>query len=157
MAGVRSLALEAAGVAEEQGECIGFAGRLLESKHGAGGVIDGLIGVCEFGGHEVHLIVEQGDLHGAGAVEAPIGHGHFADDDVLDSVDRLEFFDQSEVKGEEGLAVLIAEDGGEGGAFRGGEAVGDAGVGGRAGFAFERNRPAGFQGVGAVGGKLAIG
>ncbi len=157
VARARGFTLQTPGVAKQQGERVGFVGGLLEGERGAGGVIDGLAGGYESGGHEVHLIVEEGGLHGAGAVEAPIGNGQFADDDLFGGRGRLMLREEGEVKGEKGFAILIAEDGGERGAFRGGEAVGDAGVGGRSGLAFGRDGASGFQGVRAVGGELAIG
>ncbi len=156
MAGAHGLAFQAPAVAKEQRKSVGFTDRLLEGKRGARGVIDGGAGFCEFGGHEVHLIVQESRLHGAGAVEAPIGNGHFANDDVLGGGDRLEFVDQGMVKGEKCFAILVAEDGREGSAFGRGEAVGDAGVGGRAGLAFGRDGPGGLQRIGAVGGELAF-
>ena len=145
-------------VAQQGWERRGFFTQFAESEGGAGGVVRRFMLTGEIVPHVVHLVVEQRGFHEPGALEAPAGDGHFMDGEVLGGGGWGMLGDEGFVKYVELIAALVSEtDRTGGGAIERGEAVAGGGVGGRAGFAFGRDRPVGFLSVGAVGGFAAFG
>ena len=133
--------------------------------------------VCQIleGEGEVEAIIETVSLRGAGcgfdgadllihergfdepeALLTPAGDGHFLDEEGLAGVRGIVSGGEGGVERGEAFLIFVAEADAGGEAGRGRETVGD-GVGSGAGFAFGRNRAAGFLGVGALGREAAGG
>ena len=156
------MAREAGFVALDRGQGRRTFGEAAEGERGSRGLIDGGVGFGEFGGHVVHLIVEEGGLHDPGALESPAGGGHFLDEKVLGGGAGGELGDEGFVEEEESECVFVVDADGVGGLVAGGRAggpiggresvAGGGGVGGGAGFAFGCDGPARFLPVGAGGG-----
>jgi hypothetical protein len=133
--GVVELAVVAAFVAAEE---VGMAVSVAQDEEGAEGLAGRVLGGMGFALAGC-FVGEAGGFEGPDAEEAPVGDGHFFDEDLLDAVFGLVF-------GGEGVEERAEAAGGFVGEEDGADEEG-----------FAARVAAGFGGVGAVGGEFAVG
>ena len=151
------LARQARFVAQEERERLAVVCQILEGEGEVEAIIEtvSLRGAgCGFDGAD--LLIHERGFDEPEALLTPAGDGHFLDEDGLAGVRRVVGGGKCGVERGEAFLIFVAEADTGGEAGRGRETVGD-GVGGGAGLAFGRNRPAGLLGVGALGGEAARG